>query len=73
MCFTRQGGFEGENGKGFNLSREIIMLYKGCDIMNLEFNERAYQEYIQKREYPSNTVSGRTAYRLWMSLSRGRK
>jgi hypothetical protein len=23
--------------------------------MNLEFNEKAYQEYINKREYPSNT------------------
>jgi hypothetical protein len=23
--------------------------------MNLEFNEKAYQEYLNKREYPSNT------------------
>jgi hypothetical protein len=23
--------------------------------MNLEFNEKAYQDYISKREYPSNT------------------
>jgi hypothetical protein len=23
--------------------------------MNLEFNEKAYQDYLAKREYPSNT------------------
>jgi hypothetical protein len=24
-------------------------------MINLEFNEKAYQEYIENREYPSNT------------------
>jgi hypothetical protein len=23
--------------------------------MNIEFNEKAYQEYVKSREYPSNT------------------
>jgi hypothetical protein len=23
--------------------------------MNIEFNEKAYQEYVNKQEYPSNT------------------
>jgi hypothetical protein len=23
--------------------------------MNIEFNEKAYQEYVKNREYPSNT------------------